>query len=256
MKTGRLFILVTLVASLLIALSAPAGASSGSISVFSLAACKDIATVTAVGSSPYSNNRISAAIFYQDDQGQDVLLQHVHSSAFGAGPFSLTVLLPYTTAMAAGTALRVDVRLQRLSGNSYMDAAWAGQYVTVADVSCLNLCSVTVNTTDKAPADGTITLRSHYGSWFRPEGWLHGAVPVNAGRQVRTTFVGLPCGWTVRAWYYPKAGDKTPKMLPSQYWPNEYQAYMLDGTNPYTTSFANALPPTHPLEEDDPFVVE
>jgi hypothetical protein len=60
----------------------------------------------------------------------------------------------------------------------------------------------------------------------------------------------------VRAWYYPKSGDTTPKMLPSQYWPNEFAANSLDGTNPYTTAFAKALKATHPTEPDDPFAVK
>ena len=54
--------------------------------------------------------------------------------------------------------------------------------------------------------------------------------------------VALPCNWTVRAWYYPATGkDRTPRMLPAQYWPYEFAATSQDGANPYTTSFAKGL---------------
>jgi hypothetical protein len=258
MKASRLFAWMVLVVSLFAAFPVSAAEPSGSIGIYSVAACKDSTIVAVVGSSTYANNRVGAAIFYQDAEGQDVLLKQLHTSAFGAGSFSLALSLPYVKkTVAAGTVLRVEVRLQRLSGKSYVDVGHiVNQYVTAPDKNCFGLCTVTLDTTDAAPSDGTITLRSHYGSWFRPEGWLHGAVPVRAGQRVRATFIGLSCEWSVRAWYYPKTGDKTPKMLPAQYWPYEYQANDLDGTNPYVTSFASGLPPTHPLEEDDLFVAK
>jgi hypothetical protein len=257
MKAGRLFVLVALAASLVFVISSSAAASSGAIGVHSIAACKDSTTVAVIGSSTYANNRVHTAAYYQNADGNDVLLAEDYTPAFGAGRISLAALLKYVkTPVGAGTVLRIDVQLQRLNGNSYVNVGGiVRQYTTVADKSCVGLCSVTVDTTDAAPTDGTITLRSHYGSWFRPEGRMYSAVPISAGRRARVTFVGLPCGWTVRSWYYPKAGDTTPRMLPAQYWPNEYAATDADGTNPYTTSFAAGLPATHPLEEDDPLAV-
>ena len=66
--------------------------------------------------------------------------------------------------------------------------------------------------------------------------------------------VALPCNWTVRAWYYPATGkDRTPKLLPAQYWPNEFAATSQDGANPYATSFAKGLKATAPLESGDPY---
>jgi hypothetical protein len=78
-------------------------------------------------------------------------------------------------------------------------------------------------------------------------------VSFTAGRSARATFVGIPCDWTVGAWYYPGNGNPTPLLLPAQYWSREFAATLADGTNPYTTSFVDGLPATDPLEVDDPF---
>jgi hypothetical protein len=169
----------------------------------------------------------------------------------------ITVLYP-DNQVSPYKSLRLDVQLER----SYGSGTWtnvgpaAVHYVAALDKLCAGACSTVVETGDIAPSDGTITLRSRYGSWFRPEGALLGAMTVTKGSRATLTFAGLPCNWTIRAWYYPKTGDTTPKMLPSQYWPNEYAVNQLGGTNPYVTSFAAGLPATAPLEEDDPFVVD
>lgn len=233
-----------------------AGASNGSIGIYDVAVCRDTTTVAAVGSAAYATNRVGADIYFQNAKGEEVLLQQIYTDAFGPGPVSVALTLPYADAgIAPGTLLRVEVRLQRLSGSTFVDVSVASRHAWAPDKNCFGACSVTVDTADGAPADGVITLRSHYGTWFRPEGWLHGAMPVRAGRSARLTFVSVPCDWTVRAWYYPQTGDTTPQMLPAQYWPNEFQANILDGTNPYVTSFASGLLATDPLEADDPFVV-
>ncbi len=257
MKISRMFILAALVGSLFAALGVSADAESGGVEVYSAAPCKDTTTIAVSGWSTYRNNRIHAAIRYHDGDGKEVLLREVYTAAFDAGQFFMAITLPYEKrAVPAGTVMWVDVQLQRHSGNVYLNLGpTARAWLTAADKSCSGLCSATIDATDMAPADGTITLRSHYGTWFRPEGRLQGAIPVSAGRKARITFVGLDCGWTVRAWYYPKSGDTTPRMLPAQYWPGEYQVTDADGTNPYTTSFASGLRPTDPLEEDDPYVV-
>lgn len=234
-------------------------AQSVSVGIYSIAACKDVTKVTVQGSSTYSNNRLDVGVFYRNDKGEWKLFRQVFTAAFASGPFMMTVPLTYADDNTRdGEVLRVDVQVQRLSGNSYVNVGpLLTQNVTTADRYCLDKCNVTVDTSDKAPASGTITLRSHFGKLFRPEGRLQGAHMVVAGQKARIVFVGVPCDWTVRAWYYPNSGkDKTPKLLPSQYWPNDFQANELNGTNPYTTSFAKAIAATAALEEDDPFVVK
>lgn len=233
-----------------------AAAQSSSVGMHSIAACKDSTTVAVIGSTSFATNRVRATVYTTDSDGNDVMLDREYTESFGSGRVSVAIVLNYRKhPVSAGTRLRVEVQLERLSGNSFVgDGAILTQHAAAADKSCLGLCTVTVDTADVAPADGTLTLRTHYGSWFRPEGRLYGAVPVRAGRRLRATFVGLPCNWSARAWYYPVSGDTVPKMLPAQYWPNEYAATVADGTNPYTTSFADGLPATHPLEADDVFV--
>lgn len=233
-----------------------AGASNGSIGIYDVAVCRDTTTVAAVGSAAYATNRVGVAVYFRNAEGKEVLLRQAYTGAFGPGPVSVALTLPYAgAAIAPGTLLRIEVRLQRLSGSAFIDVSVASQHVWTPDKNCFGECSITVDTSDRAPADGVVTLRSHYGTWFRPEGWLHGAMPVQAGHSARLTFVSVPCGWTVRAWYYPRTGDTTPQMLPAQYWPHEFQANILDGTNPYVTTFGAGLPATDPLEADDRFVV-
>ena len=255
MRNLRLLVIVVLL-GLPGALPASAATPGASAAIHSIAACKDVTTVAVVGSSTYLNNRLYARVYYREPTGKDVLLTEVYSASFGPGPFMQGVSLSYPTrAVPEGQLLRIDVQLQRLSGGSYVnEGGLITQLVTAADKNCLDKCNVAVDTLDKAPASGTLTLRSHYGSWFRPDGRLHGATPISAGQKARVVFVGVPCGWTVRAWYYPKTGDKTPRMLPAQYWPNEFQANALNVTNPYTTAFGKGLKATHPLESNDPFV--
>jgi hypothetical protein len=256
MKFGRIVVLTVFVIGLFFVLSPSVYAQTGSAGIYSVAACKDSTTVAVMGASSFATNRVWAKVFVRNDQGEYLELDTETTESFGSGRISVALVLAYPKrSVAAGTELRVEVQLQRLSGNSYVDVGPRGvQYARAADRDCLGSCSVTVDTIDAAPVDGTITLRSHYGSWFRPEGRLHGAVPVRAGRSARVVFSGVSCGWTVRAWYYPKSGDTIPRMLPAQYWPDEFAATVADGTNPYTTRFANGLPATHPIEADDPFV--
>jgi len=229
---------------------------STTVGIYSVAACKDSSMVAVIGTSAYANNRIVADIYYQDGKGNRVSLKHVETAPFGTGRFSMALPMHYVTRpVPAGTPLWVAVKLQRSSHHTYVTVATATQHVTAADQGCFDLCSVTLDTLDRAPAGGTLALRSHYGAWFRPEGWLHGAMPVQAGQRLRVTFVGLPCDVNVRAWYYPNSGaDPTPLMLPAQHWPHEYQVNEADGTHPYVTTFAAGLPATEPLEVDDPFV--
>ena len=256
MKIRNGFIVLTLALGLVLGANSPAAAQSSSVGIHSIAACKDSTTVAVIGATNFATNRVRASVYSTDADGKEVMLDREYTEAFGSGRVSVAIVLNYRKRpVSAGTTLRVEVQLERLGGNSFVaDGPVLSQHAVAADKSCLGLCTVTVDTSDVAPADGTLSLRSHYGSWFRPEGRLYGAVPVRVGRRLCATFVGLPCNWSVRAWYYPAAGDTVPKMLPAQYWPNEYAATVADGTNPYTTSFGAGLSATHPLEDDDVFV--
>lgn len=222
--------------------------------IYSVTACRDTATVTVSGSSAYATNRIQASVSYLNSDGVYVLLQQTTSPNFGSGNYWIPVVLDYhTQPVDAGTMLQIIVQVQRSSSSGFTNLGDPIMtYVTAANKLCLNQCVVTVSTSDRAPANGAITLRSHFGSWFRPEGWLHGAMSVSAGQTVQMTFADVACGAQVRAWFYPATGqDRTPKMLPSQYWPSEYGTDGAGSSTPYATSFAQGQPATKPLESDD-----
>ncbi len=236
----------------------PAAASgpTGFSGIYTVAPCKDTTTVTVSGSTTYATNRIKVRLYVPDSNGVYQEFQVVKTDNFTSGSFILPVTIDYAgKTLTEGTQMQVEVHLQGLNGNSFVDVGPVSTTtVTVQDRYCIGKCSVLLSSTDVAPANGTVTLRSHFGSWFRPEGWLQGAVPVSAGQRLSFTVVGAPCGWAVRAWYYPATGkDRTPKMLPAQYWPYEYAATTDDGANPYTTRFAAGLRATAPLEPGDPY---
>ena len=231
-------------------------AASNAYGIYSVAACRDTTTVTVSGSSGFATNRIQASVSYLNSKGVYALLQQTTSDNFGSGSFWVPVILDYhLQPVDEGTSLQVIVQLQRSTGSGFTDlGSPVTTYVTAADKFCQNQCSVTLSTSDRAPARGVITLRSHFGKWFRPEGWLHGAISVNAGQTAQATFAGVSCGAEARAWFYPATGtDRTPRMLPSQYWPGEFGVATGGGSSPYATSFARGLPATAPLESDDPY---
>ena len=253
--------LLVLMMALLLATTSPAAAHdsvatngpTGVIGIYSVAACQDTTTVAVSGTASYATNRIKAWIYKQNDKGEWIELANTVTGNFTSGSFMMPLVLDYFgKAVKGGTRLRVAVKLQSRSGNNFVDVSGTSTELTASDKSCQNKCSVTLNTSDRAPVDGVITLRSHYGSFFRPEGWLHSALPVKAGQRAFYSVVALPCNWSVRAWYYPATGkDRTPQMLPAQYWPHEFAATLQDGANPYTTRFATGLKATAPLESDD-----
>ena len=249
--------LMLLAGVMLFTLVSPVAATgpTGSIGIYSVAACQDTTTVSVSGTASYSTNRIKAWVYKQDSSGNWWLLASAVTSDFGSGYFLMPIVLDYFgKSVDGGTPLQVVVKLQSRNGSSYVDVGSTATTLNASDKSCQNKCSATISTTDVAPASGVITVRSHFGSYFRPEGWLHGAMPVKAGQRAFFTVVGLPCNWSVRAWYYPATGrDRTPKLLTAQYWPNEFAATTQDGANPYTTSFAKGLKATVPLEADDPY---
>ena len=251
-KTGLMLLTVVL----LLTLASPAAASSptGSIAVYSVAVCKDTALVTVTGTTTYATNRVRVRINAPDSKGAYYMHKETYSGNFGSGDFVLPIVVSYSRrGLDEGTLVYIDVQLQ--SGGSFVDVGpELTVSATVTDRLCKDKCAVTVASFDRAPANGVITVRTHYGSFFRPEGWLQGAMPVKAGQRAFFTVAGLPCNWTVRAWYYPATGkDRTPKMLPAQYWPNEFAATQQDGANPYATSFAKGLKATAPLESGDPY---
>ena len=224
--------------------------------IYSVSACRDTTTVTVSGSSAYATNRIVASVSYLNDDGKYQLLQQTTSSNFGSGSFWIPVVLDYhTTPVDAGTSLQVIVQLQITSGGGFENFGDSiTTYVNAADRYCFNQCSVSISTSDRAPVNGVITLRSHFGSWFRPEGWTQGVVSVNAGQAVQATFADVHCNAWVRAWFYPASGaDRTPRMLPSQFWPDEFGMPSAGASASYATAFSKGIPATKPLEPGDPF---
>jgi hypothetical protein len=255
-KLSSLLLIVVVLLSL--AAPATAGAATaptGMLGIYSVSACQDTTTVAVSGTSTNATNRVKAWIYKQNNKGEWVQLASTVTAHFSSGDFLMPLVLDYfDKAVEGGTPLQVVVKLQGLSGNSFVDVSSASTILNASDATCQSKCSVTINTNDKAPANGVITLRSHFGSLFRPEGWLHSAMPIKAGQRAFYAVVALPCHWTVRAWYYPATGkDRTPKLLPAQYWPDEFAATLDDGANPYTTNFAKAVKATLPLEPGDPY---
>lgn len=245
------------VLGLMLALVSPAAAAStGQVSMGDVFVCKDTASVAVFGTSSYATNRVKIRVFVRNSQGEYTLHAKTISENFGSGDFSLGVIVDYSAkTVDDGADIRIDVQLQRQSGGSFADLGDSvSAYAQVTDKYCRGRCAVTISSTDKAPAKGTLTLRTHFGSWFRPEGRTYGTLPVNAGRALRATFVGLPCGVTARVWYYPATGkDRTPRLLPAQYWPTDFGVDSATGAVVYVTSFARGLPATRPLESDDPY---
>jgi len=238
--------------------SAPIVSSpANQVGIYSIAACRDTTTVTVSGSSSYATNRVVASVAYwNSDKDKYIVLQQVTTPNFGSGNFWIPIVLDYhTQPVDAGTTLQIVVQLQRSTGSGFTNLGdGLTTYATAADRYCLNQCSVSISTSDRAPVNGVITLRSHFGSWFRPEGWLHGVTYVNAGQPVQVTFADVACNARVRVWFYPASGtNRTPRMLPSQQWPGEYGTPAAGSTAPYATSFAKGLPATMPLESDDPY---
>ena len=231
-------------------------APNGVYGIYSIDACRDSTTVTVSGSSEFATNQIVASVSYLNDKGKYILLQQTTSGNFGSGSFTIPVTIDYSAnPVDEGTSLQVIVQLQGMTGNGFVNLGDSvTTYVTAADKFCEGKCSVVLSTTDRAPANGVVTLRTHFGSWFRPEGWWQGAIPVYAGQAVQATIAGAPCGAQGRAWFYPATGkDRTPKMLPSQLWPDEFGTSSSGGSSFYVTSFAKGLPATKPLEPDDPY---
>lgn len=253
----------TLIAMLILSVGNPAAASQSVqmstpnvIDIYSVVACRDTTTVTVSGSSAYATNRVLASVSFLNSDGDYELLQQITSSNFGRGSFWIPLVFDYhTQPVDADTSLQIVVQLQRSSGGAFTNLGDpVTAYATAANRHCREQCPVIVSTSDRAPVNGVIALRSHFGSWFRPEGWLHGVASVYAGRAVHATFATVPCDAWARAWFYPASGaDRTPRMLPSQFWPNEFGTGSAGDSAPYATSFARGLPAIRPLEPDDPY---
>jgi len=248
---------IALTVMMVLAVVSPAAASgpTGMIGIYSVAACQDTTTVAVSGTASAATNRIKAWLYRQNNNGEWIELANTVTGNFNSGDFLMPLVLDYFgNAVDGGTPLQVVVKLQSMNGNSWVDVSTTSTIVNASNRTCQDKCSATISTMDKAPADGVITVRSHYGSFFRPEGRLHSTIPVKAGQRVQYAVVGLPCNWTIRAWYYPATGkDRTPRMLPAQYWPYEFAATSADGAIPYAASFAKSLKATAPLEYSDPY---
>jgi len=250
----RFTVLIMVFALLAAALPAQA-ASAGSIGIYAAAVCKDTATVSVSGTSTWTTNRVRVRMYVLNDKNEYKLHREAFSATFGSGDFGFGLIVDYSDKpVAANKAMRLDVTLQRQSGSGFAEVMTVSQYANAADQLCKDRCALTITTGDKAPANGTITVRTHYGSYFRPEGRLHAAIPVTAGKAVFSTVVAVPCDWSVRVWYYPATGkDRTPRLLPSQYWPGEFGVSLSNPAIPYVGSFAKGLPATRPLEAGDPY---
>jgi hypothetical protein len=242
---------------LMLALVGPAAAAStGQVGLGNVFACKDTARVSVFGTSSDAVNRVKVRVFVRNSQGEYTLHAKTFSKNLGSGDFSLDVIVGYSDkAINASADIRIDAQLQRQSDGGFVDLGNSvSAYTPVIDQNCQGRCAVTISSTDKAPAPGTLTLRTHFGSWFRPEGRTYGALPVKVGTVLRATFAGLPCGLTTRIWYYPATGkDRTPRLLPAQYWPADFGLDSVTDGVVYVTSFARSLPATQPLESDDPY---
>ena len=247
--------LILLTIAVLLTLVSPAAASgpTGSMSIYAVAVCKDAAVVTVTGTASNATNRVRVRINAPDSNGNYYLHKESYSGNFGSGDFVLPIVASYSKhQLAEGTLVYIDVQLQ--SGSGFSDVGpQLTTSATVSDQLCKNKCLVTVSSSDKAPVNGVITLRTHYGSFFRPEGRLYGVMPVTAGQRLQNTFPALPCSVSARIWYYPSTGkDRTPRLLTSQYWPNGFGL----GGDPaitYNTAFARSIKATAPLEPDDPY---
>lgn len=240
----------------LAALATPAGAAStGRVGIYTAAVCRDTATVSVSGTSSWATNRVRVSVYVLDDKGTYKLYKEAFSDNFGSGDFGFGLVVDYSDKpIAAGKAVRLDVTLQRQAGGNFPAVDTASLYASAADQYCKDQCALTISSVDKAPANGTLTVRSHFGSYFRPEGRLHAVIPVTAGKAVFSTVVAVPCDWAVRVWYYPATGkDRTPRLLTSQYWPNDFGVTQNTLGVPYVASFAKALPATKPLEPGDPY---
>ena len=171
---------------LLVSTVAPASASgpTGTMGIYSVAACQDTTTVAVSGTASAATNRIKAWLYKQNDKGEWIQLGNTVTGNFNSGDFMMPLVLDYFgNSVEGGTPLQVVVKLQSQSGSSFVDVSSTSTIVNASDKSCQNKCSLTISTSDRAPANGVITVRSHYGSFFRPEGWLHSAVPVKAGQR-------------------------------------------------------------------------
>ena len=247
--------LLTMVVVLTLVSPVAASGPTGSIGIYSVAVCKDTALVTVTGTTTYATNRVRVRINAPDSKGAYYLHKEAYSGNFGSGDFVLPIVASYSKhELAEGTLVYIDVQLQAMSGNGFIDVGpQLTTSATVADQLCKNKCLVTVASSDKAPATGVITLRTHYGSLFRPEGRLYGVMPVTAGQKLQNTFPALPCNASARIWYYPSTGkDRMPRLLTSQYWPDEF-GLRGDPAIVYATSFVKSVKATAPLEPDDPY---
>ena len=251
------FGLVLLTMAVLLTLVGPVAASgpTGSVAIYAVAVCKDVALVTVNGSTTYATNRVRVDINAPDSNGVYYLHKEVYSGNFDSGSFVLPIVASYSKhQLAEGTLVYIDVQLQAMSGNGFVDVGpQLTTSATVSDQLCKNKCVVTVASADIVPASGVITVRTHYGSLFRPEGRLYGVMPVTAGQRLQNSFPALPCNASARVWYYPSTGkDRTPRLLTTQYWPNGFGL----GGDPaitYNTSFAKSIKATASLESDDPY---
>src|SRR5512137_1718989 len=106
------FLVLLAVAGLLLATAGPAGAteSTGSIGLYSVAACKDTTTVAVSGTSTNATNRVKVKIYAPDDNGDYTWRGGTTTDTFGSGYFLLPVTVDYSgKPVDGGAVLRIDV---------------------------------------------------------------------------------------------------------------------------------------------------
>ncbi|GAB4434857.1 MAG: hypothetical protein Kow00120_01420 [Anaerolineae bacterium] len=178
----------------------------------------------------------------------NVLLVQYFDPAYAA-------LIPVSLPLNPGDRIYFDAYQSRLYGDNGF-AYDERHYVPVED--CLidewlaapdewTTCRTNMHifSTDGAPADGVVEVRTLFGDLFRPEGWTEATIAVAAGQRLDND-VTVGCARHVRVWFTPTGG--TPTLLPSQYYPDDFGSGW-DGTASYHTNFAGRVAPTDPLED-------
>ena len=132
------FCLMTLTLIVVLTLVSPVAASgpTGTIGIYSVAACQDTTTVAVSGTASAATNRIKAWIYKPNDKGEWIQLANTVTANFTSGSFMMPLVLDYFgNSVKGGTPLQVVVKLQSLSGNSFVDVSSTSTIVNASDKS-------------------------------------------------------------------------------------------------------------------------
>ena len=124
---------------LLVSTVAPASASgpTGTVGIYSVAACQDTTTVTVSGTASAATNRIKGWLYKQNDKGEWIQLGNtVVTGNFNSGDFIMPLVFDYFgNSVEGGTPLQVVVKLQSQSGSSLVDVSSTSTIVNASDKS-------------------------------------------------------------------------------------------------------------------------